>query len=139
MQLELNTRQTKIKWQCRDPRRELCYHHNAIASPAAIASDQDQDGAKPRAAAFAEAEVAVALGLVEPDAEVEPLEEPVVMVLLLVALPAAIVLVVLTPSVPVRVASIAIVMAFRSGVAVPTLSGAGVLGVKSGVLLQFWF
>ena len=31
------------------------------------------------------------------------------------------------------------VMGSRTGVAVPALRGAGVLGVKSGMLLQFWF
>jgi len=47
--------------------------------------------------------------------------------------------VVTEPSVPVRVTSTASVIAGRIGVAVPALSGAGVFGVKSGMLLQFWF
>lgn len=38
-----------------------------------------------------------------------------------------------------RTPSTAKVMASRTGVAVPSLSGAGWLGVKSGMLDQFWF
>jgi hypothetical protein len=45
--------------------------------------------------------------------------------------------VVTEPSVPVRVTSAANVIAARIGVAVPAFRGAGVLGVKSGMLLQF--
>lgn len=103
-----------------------------------IASEDGQYACRVRAAELAGVEVEEAAAVL-PDAAGDVDKFDVVVAVALDVSKPPEVAVVTEPSVPVKVTSTASVIAGRIGVAVPALSGAGVLGVKSGMLLQFWF